>query len=355
MYIHTAIVNPHPMQRARSRPHWSIIAAIVLFLLYFGRPVLVPLGFALLISFVIYPICTWLESRRVPRPLAIGAGLLLVGLLLGSIVLLIIWQSGEFMKEWPAISVKLDETWRRLGAYLLREFDIPLQEQTEYLESILHNNSSRVVSVVEDMLYFSMTGLVMLILIPFYAALILHYRHLWMRALVAYFGESQRGRIYEIARESVQTYFNFVKGMLVVYLVVGVLNSAGLALLGVPHPVLFGVIASVLTFVPYVGITIGSILPMAVAWVTFNSIWYPLGVVAIFAFVQYLEANVIFPLAVSSNLKVNTLVLIIAIFAGAVIWGGAGMILFIPFLGILKLVADRVPALKPLSIALGTK
>jgi predicted PurR-regulated permease PerM len=343
------------MNSTVSKPHWLVSLAIVLLLLYFGRPVLVPLGFAVLISFVIYPICAWLEARRVPRSLAIGAGLLLVGILLGGVVFIVIWQSGEFIKEWPAISLKMDETWKNLGDYLLREFDIPVQEQAYYLESILRNNSSRVLGVFEDMLYFSLTGLVMFILIPFYAALILYYRHLWIRALVAYFGESQRTRIYEIAKESVQTYFNFVKGMLVVYVIVAVLNSVGLALLGVPHPILFGVIASVLTFVPYVGITIGSILPMAVAWVTFNSIWYPLGVVAIFAFVQYLEANVIFPLAVSSNLKVNTLVLIVAIFAGAVIWGGAGMILFIPFLGILKLVADRVPALKPLSITLGTK
>jgi predicted PurR-regulated permease PerM len=136
-------------------------------------------------------------------------------------------------------------------------------------------------------------------------------------------------------------------------LIVGILNSAGLLLLGIPHAFLFGFIASILTFIPYVGILIASLLPISMAWITYNSIWYPLGVIGIFALVQYLEANLIFPLAVSSRLKINTLVTIAFIFAGAIIWGVSGMILFIPFLGILKLVADRTPSLKTLSIILG--
>jgi predicted PurR-regulated permease PerM len=61
----------------------------------------------------------------------------------------------------------------------------------------------------------------------------------------------------------------------------------------------------------------------------------------------------IFPLAVSSRLKINALVTIVSIFAGGIIWGVSGMILFIPFLGILKLVADRTPSLKVLSVILG--
>jgi predicted PurR-regulated permease PerM len=70
------------------------------------------------------------------------------------------------------------------------------------------------------------------------------------------------------------------------------------------------------------------------AWITYDSIWYPLGIVGIFVFVQYLEANVIFPVAVSSRLNVNTLVMLIATFAGGIVWGLAGMILFVPFVGI---------------------
>jgi predicted PurR-regulated permease PerM len=141
----------------------------------------------------------------------------------------------------------------------------------------------------------------------------------------------------------------------IVYLVVGTLNSIGLLLLGIPHAILFGFIASVLTFIPYVGIMVASLLPITFAWMTYDSVWYPLGVVAVFAFVQYLEANLIFPMAVSSRLSINTLVTIVMILLGGLLWGAAGMILFIPYTAILKLIADRTEKLKTLSVLLGNE
>lgn len=153
---------------------------------------------------------------------------------------------------------------------------------------------------------------------------------------------------------TIKAYYNFIKGMALVYIAVGSLNSVGLLLLGVPHAILFGFIASILTFIPYVGIMVGSLLPITMAWITYDSIWYPVGIVAIFAFVQYLEANVIFPVAVSNRLNVNTLIMLVAIFTGSVLWGMAGMILFVPFVGIAKLIADHNPKWKTVSMILGT-
>ena len=101
------------------------------------------------------------------------------------------------------------------------------------------------------------------------------------------------------------------------------------------------------------GIIICVLLPISVAWITKDSIWYPLGVIAIFAFVQYLEANVIFPRIVATQLKVSTWATLVAIIAGGILWGVSGMILFIPFVGILKIVFDYIPGGKPFNILLG--
>jgi predicted PurR-regulated permease PerM len=174
-----------------------------------------------------------------------------------------------------------------------------------------------------------------------------------MKIVQRLFPKENRESLREIISLTINTYYNFIKGMAVVYLVVGILNSIGLLLLGIPHAILFGFIASILTFIPYVGIMVGSLLPIAIAWITYDSIWYPVGIVAIFAFVQYLEANVIFPIAVSSRLNVNTLVMLIAIFVGGILWGVAGMILFVPFVGIAKLIADHNPKWKTVSMILG--
>jgi predicted PurR-regulated permease PerM len=72
-------------------------------------------------------------------------------------------------------------------------------------------------------------------------------------------GEQRKSpRNYILDRDSI---LQLHQGMAIVYLVVGILNSIGLLLLGIPHAILFGFIAAVLTFIPYFGIMVGSLLP----------------------------------------------------------------------------------------------
>lgn len=93
----------------------------------------------------------------------------------------------------------------------------------------------------------------------------------------------------------------------------------------------------------------------SVAFITKDSIWNPIGVIGVFAFVQYLEANVIFPKVVGKQLDLSTWATLVAIVAGGIIWGIAGMILFIPMVAILKIIAQNVPEWEPLYILLNRK
>ena len=136
------------------------------------------------------------------------------------------------------------------------------------------------------------------------------------------------------------------------YLVVGTLNSIGLLLLGVDHAILFGMLTAFMTMIPYVGIIISSLLPITVAWVTTNSVFYPLGVIAIFAFVQYLENSVIFPKIVGQQLNVSSWAILVALIAGGIVWGVSGMVLFMPFVAILKIISGYIEEWKPLNILL---
>lgn len=158
--------------------------------------------------------------------------------------------------------------------------------------------------------------------------------------------------IQEIITETIHEYYKFIKGMLLVYTIVGILNSIGLALIGIPYPILFGFTASLLTFIPYIGILVSSLLPITIAWITFNSFWYPIGVIIVFGVVQILEAYIIFPYAVGSRLKINTLAILVVILVGGILWGTVGMLLFIPFLSIIKLIADRTESLQSISFLL---
>ena len=102
----------------------------------------------------------------------------------------------------------------------------------------------------------------------------------------------------DILNKVVNTYAHFIKGTVIVYVIVGVLNSIGLLALGIPHAILFGMLTAVMTIIPYIGIFVSALLPISVAWITKDSVIYPVAVIAIFAFVQYLDANIIFPLRV---------------------------------------------------------
>jgi predicted PurR-regulated permease PerM len=322
-------------------------------ILYFGRTLFVPLSFAVLISCFLYPVCVWLEKHKLKRMGAVLISILGLTILFSFLVYLMISQLKGFFNEWPELQSKLLNSLEEVSQWLTSNFNFEKEKQLAWLNNFLNDSGGNAMSIVSKTVSASAVGAVLFILIPIYSVLILYYRHKWLEVLYRLFPTEGKERIREIVKLSIEAYYSFIKGMALVYLIVGILNSTGLYLLGIPHAILFGFIAAILTFIPYIGILVASLLPISMAWITYNSIWYPLGVIGIFAVVQYLEANLIFPLAVSSRLKINALVTIVVIIAGGLIWGFSGMILFIPFLGILKLVADRTPSLKTLAVILG--
>jgi len=216
----------------------------------------------------------------------------------------------------------------------------------------LKNNSG---DLLQGTLQATLNTLFMAVMVPIYTALFLYSRNTFFYFLKALAGEKYKLRLQTILHKTTRTYHLYIKGMVLVYLIVGVLNSIGLLALGVNHAFLFGMMTAVMTIIPYVGIVISALLPISLAWITIGSIWVPLAIVAVFIFVQYLEANVIFPNVVGAQLNVNALATLISIIAGGIIWGVSGMILFIPFLAILKIIAEEVDGFEPLRILLSRK
>ncbi len=323
-------------------------------ILYFGRTVLIPLAYATLISFVLYPFCAWLERKGFGRILSIGIGVGALTILLLLIVFVLVKQVSDLGDEWSRLQPRIEAASSSLRQFLADSLGISIQRQDEWLAKLPEQVFGSALALIKGTISISASTMVKAILIPVYVVLILYYRRLWKLVLCKIFSSESHESISMMISMTIDTYYNFIKGMAIVYLIVGILNSLGLLALGVPHAFLFGIVASVLTFIPYIGIMVGALLPVAVSWIIHDSIWYPLGVIAVFTFVQYLEANVIFPFAVSSRLKVNTMAVLLAIFIGGMLWGVSGMILFVPFVGIIKLIADSNPQWQTISLALGT-
>jgi predicted PurR-regulated permease PerM len=338
------------MKEVIIKPEYLKILQYVVFgsiIMYFGSSVLIPLAYAVFISFILYPVAAWLEKRRFPRGLAIATGLLLLLVIISGILALLISQAIGFAKQWPQLDSRLSIFFTACGNWLLHHTSISPQRLNQWVENSLDTLGSKIMPFMGSTLYFSAVSAVKLVLIPVYVWLILYNRERLLTFFYRFFPESKKAGIKIILHEVIFTFYRFIKGMLTVYIIVGTLNSIGLYFLGVPDAILFGFIASILTFIPYIGIIIGSLLPVTIAWAVHDNFWYGIGVIAVFTFVQVLEANVIFPLAVSYRLKVGTLFTILAIFSGAVLWGVSGMILFIPALGILKLILEKIPGYEP--------
>lgn len=343
--------NPARKARLLTIMQYVLFGAAIL---YFGRQVFVPIAYAALISFVLYPFCAWMEKKGIGRMTAISIGVGGMTVLLLLLSLVVVKQLLDFGQEWSGLQPRIVASLAQLREFLMTSFGVSADQLDTWASKVVDQVASGSMRFIGGTISGSATSLVMAVLIPVYVVLILYYRNLWKALLFRLFPSESKENIKAMLTLTISAYYNFIKGMGIVYLVVGLLNSLGLLVLGIPHAFLFGYIASILTFIPYVGIMVGALLPVTIAWVTNGSLWYPAAVVGVFAFVQYLEANVIFPFAVSNRLKVNTLAVLVAIFAGGLLWGVSGMILFVPFVGIAKLIADHNPRLITLSMALGT-
>jgi predicted PurR-regulated permease PerM len=327
------------------------IITLVILLMYFGKGLFIPMFYGLLIAMVMYPVCKWLETRQISRSIAIAVSLSIVTILFVILLALLAWQLSLFQKDLPGLTQRMQPLVPRVQAWLGEHF-ISRDMQQEWLNNTAKNISGNAGTWLRSVFNATATTLFLLFLVPIHAALFLYHRGTFVRFLYKLFGDKYRAKTDIILKETIHTYFNYIKGMIIVYIIVGVLNSIGLMVLGIRHAILFGMMTAIMTIIPYVGIIISALLPISVAFIATGSIWYPIGVVAVFSFVQYLEANIIFPKVVGTQLNVSTWATLVAIMVGGIIWGVSGMILFIPFVAILKIITDNLEEFEALNILL---
>lgn len=327
----------------------AVVALAVVALLYFGRPVIVPLLYGLLLALVLYPMVARLEARGVSRAISIGIVLLVVTALFTALILALIWQMNAFIRELPRLSEVTGDGVRQLQDWLRDTMGMSIGSQERWRDRLVNGLTIE----LDTVLIGSLQAVFQLLLIPIITALLLFNREGSVHALIALMPADMRHELPGLIRRGIEAFAAFIVGMVQVYAVVGVLNSAGLLALGVPNAFLFGFLTAVMTIVPYFGIIVSALLPIAVAWITTGSIWHPLGVIGVFALVQYLEAALIFPRVVGRRLRINTLAALLIILSGGVLWGVSGMILLLPFMAVVIMAGENIPFLRPWVLLLG--
>ncbi|MFN8349829.1 MAG: AI-2E family transporter [Spirosomataceae bacterium] len=332
---------------------WLISAVLIVLILYTLRELLVPLTFSVLFSVLLYPICAFLERWRVPRLWAITIAQILFFAVLVGLIYLASVQIVSFGEELPRLEKKANYWVDQGQDFLSDNFGLSRRKQftegRKYLTEALKNSGSVLTGAVA-----TTTGtLASAALVPLFVFFFLLYRDFFRRFFYQLFDSKHKRRVDQAIRRIYEVVQGYLVGLVSVILIVGVMNSAGLLLLGVPHAMFFGFFAACLLLIPYIGLLIGSLLPALMALVALDSPMYAVGVLAVFGVIQILEGNFITPYIVGSKVSVNPLAAMIVLILGGQLWGVSGLILALPVTAIMKVVFDSVDALKPFGYLLG--
>jgi predicted PurR-regulated permease PerM len=316
-----------------------------------ARPVLIPLSMALLISFILFPVAEKLESWGVNRLLAAFLSLLMMFLILGGFLTLFSTQIMNLSDQLSDFSDKIMDILSQVVVFLNDNVnvidDLNRDELIENGKGLLQESSGTLLQSTFSTTATLITGAFTTIIFTF---LILIYREGLTKAFVSFGEEENREKIFRMLQKIQRVGKQYLSGMFLLIIILGFANSIGLLLIGIDSPFLFGFLAAVLSIVPFVGTTVGATIPVLYALMSSDSLWVPLAVVIWFWAIQVIESNFLSPKVVGSSLNVNALVAILSLLVGAAVWGVAGMVLFLPFAAILKVICEEFEELKPIAM-----
>jgi predicted PurR-regulated permease PerM len=167
-------------------------------------------------------------------------------------------------------------------------------------------------------------------------------------------GVSEKQNVVEIAAEIEQTAARYFTSVTLINACVGVSVWISVGLLGLPHPLLWGVAAFLLHYIPFVGAT-GGILAMAVvSLIHFDSAWYALLPPLAYVFCAMIEGNLATPLFLGRWLTLNPIAILLTFLLWSYLWGVTGTLLAVPLLATFKIFCDRIRPLKRVGSFLGS-
>lgn len=320
--------------------------------LYFGKDLILLFVASGLLAFLLLPLARKVETQGLPRWAgALTATLVMLILVLG-IFFLAGWQLTRFGEDLPALQAAFAEKGKALQRTIEEQAHISRRDQLKWFNERVGELASSGGNIV--MKLFSGTGAVLaaVVPIPIIVFLLLLLKDKF-RTFFEQLGKTREGLVLDIMVNVSKLSRKYMRGVLLVILILGALSSLGFLLLGLKYAILLGFAIGFLNVIPYVGVLIGSLIPIIIALVTKDSVMYAVGALGVCLVTQFLENNFITPKIVGSSVSVNPLASIAALIGFGLMWGVVGMVLAIPITGMLKIVCDSIPSLKPWGYILG--
>ena len=330
-----------------------LMLALIGLIIFIGQDIIVPLAFAILLAVLLLPLNNYLERKGISRVFAIILSIALFIIISGGVIYFLSSQIAGFMNDIPAIKKHLAEHEKTVQHWMTQQFNITKTEQT----TIIDNAAEKIKDSGSGLLgntFLSVTqGILLIVLLPVYCFLILYYRSMIKRFLIALFKSEYEPKVIEVLQESKLIVQGYMTGLIIEMGIVAAINALGFFIAGIEYAVFLGVLSAILNMIPYIGMLIASVFCMLITLTTSTHISDIIWVVVILTVVQFIDNNIIMPKVVSSKVKINALITILGVLIGGALAGVAGMFLSIPAIAILKVISDRVEGLKPWGILLG--
>ncbi len=331
------------------------LLAFVAFL-HFAQAILLPVVLALLFYFLLKPVVVALHRLRIPR--AFGA-VLVIAVVLGALFygLSTLQQpAAKFLEDAPKgldkIEEKMSELTRRLEQITRRQppidpanpLDAAKSPPPSMLDGIkLHETLLSYTTLLNTAAF--LTGLLETIVLLFF---LLAAGDRFLETLVGVLpGQTGKDEAVAIVNDVQRNISRYLSTVTVINAGVGLLVAAAMMLLGMPNPVLWGVVAGVLNFMPYFGPLIGFIVLVMAGLLSFQSVGAALLPSAVYLALHAVESNLITPAILGRRLTLNPLIIFLSLMFWTWLWGISGALLSVPLVMTVKILCDHTRPLKP--------
>jgi predicted PurR-regulated permease PerM len=348
---HVLTVGPLQAVAPSSFLATGLFLLVLFHTLLVARDLFLPLVLAFFLSFLLSPLLRVLKRAHIPE--ALGAALLLLVLAggVGLGVYSLVTPATEWIAKAPESLTRVQRKLRTLRA--------PMQQMSRTADEVERTIAgepatapapAKAPSWFKEALFggttaFVSEAIVVMVLLYF----LLASGDLFLRKLIKVLPTfKDKKRAVEIARQMERNISTYLFTVTLINVGVGVAVALGMWLLDMPNPILWGALACVLTYIPYLGAIVGiSVLALA-ALLTFDDLGHALAVPAVYMVVSFLEGNFVTPLVLGRRLTLNPVVIFVGLLFWFFLWGIPGALLAVPILAVFKIVCDHVDTLAPI-------
>jgi predicted PurR-regulated permease PerM len=263
------------------------------------------------------------------------------------------WQIAVFVENVPLIKERGNELLGSVQQFIKDNFSITPEKQQSLIHKQLKSLNESTSSYAGKMLGTITSTFAWVVLSLLFTFLFLYNKERYESFFVKIFKNEEPARVKTIVGKISQVAEQYLLGRMYSILILFICYSAGLLIIGIKNAILLAAIASLLTIIPYAGTIVGSVFPVLMAIITEDSFTPAVWTAGVMIVIQAVDNYFIEPYVVGGEVNLSAMATIFIIVCGGLIWGVAGTILFIPLLGIIKIICDNVEPLKPYGFLIG--